>query len=182
MKKQIGQLDVERRHLITMGSGLLWYLKAWEIKYSSDTLYRSRMRSRKKPYSVLSQELLLLGFAFELLFKSFYLAINKVEKLPTKMKTHSLEKLVVLAGIKSVKRFNIVLLKKLSNYIWWQGRYPCALQPQQNKKVEISKSEILLLRSLWRECCRQMPAKIEKEFIETITQIKVTKKDKINLR
>jgi hypothetical protein len=164
-----GELEGRARYQASMKFPSLWFLKAWELKYSSDALHRCESRNRKKTFSYLSQELLLLGFAFELLFKSFYIAEHG--SLSRGAKTHNLHELVRLAHV-SLQASDLKLLRRLSKVVWWQGRYPCALKPAESNADKFSNADVRSLRKLWRACCKQTPDAIGTEILDTIRSMK----------
>lgn len=167
IKDKQNEINGRRRYDVSMKSGALWFLKAWELKYSSDALRRCESRNHTKTFSFESQVLLLLGFAFELLFKSFYISKNRA--LPKHLKTHDLPQLAHRSGVQ-LSSSEKSLLKRLSKVVWWQGRYPCALNPRKSHTEEFDRQDLMALRKLWQRCCKETPDTITCEISKYIKE------------
>jgi HEPN domain-containing protein len=116
------QFDMQSKH------SAYWYNKSLHLLSSSKILWKA-----SKDNNLLDSGdtyLMLMGLSFELLLKSFYVANG--EKVPPH---HGLDNLVSECKCEFTKKENLIL-RILSGYIIWQGRYPIPKEKMDKKTGE----------------------------------------------
>ena len=170
------KIRVLARLSFSMGlkSGLSWFRVAYELRESALTLRRSCLRSKKEPSD---QSHMLLGFAFENLFKAYYIATNSIGvQLPKSINSHELLKLRQSVISWNADEEEKVLLVKLTTAIYWQGRYPIALKEKHNRRAKLSRADLAKLDRLWRKYTDEIPDKIKDEYSRIMRAMENKKK------
>lgn len=120
--------------------------------------------------------MMLYGFAIENLCKAHVVTkLNGGElsdlrsgKLPKRLKTHNLERLVTEDIGLAVNDSEKELLKRLEAAVTWAGRYPVSAGPIGQKKHEIKEQMLAMPQGLRGDdlvCTRQLVERIKKEVM-----------------
>lgn len=147
---------------LSLKSGLSWFIMAYDLREASMVLRKSARRSGKKEFD---QSFMLLGFAFENLFKSYFISTNTIgRRLPNSIGHHELLNLRNRVISWEATESEEDLLKKLTTAVYWQGRYPIALQAIHNVRVAFDSADFKALDALWHKYTRTLPAEIKAEY------------------
>lgn len=163
-----------RRHA---NSPKMWELSAVTLRFASEVLLRQIRRDIKKIFGPSSQRftrpslhtvwLMLCGLTIENLAKAVLVSkgspIDESERIKKSLKTHKLVNLVRGTGIR-LSKGEEVLLRRLSEFIEWTGRYPVPLSSSRMSITLADGNRQLLGASLIgedAEAFRQMADRLE---------------------
>jgi hypothetical protein len=130
-----------------------WHNKSHDLLVSARTLWKAMQSEKELEINCWATYKMLMGMSFELLFKAHCIGSETDFKA-----THDLVALARTAGLSTSKVENKVL-KVLSEYVMWDGRYPTPKKPEHlkghwknqanllNDKLDLEK-----LMPLWRRC------------------------------
>lgn len=105
-----------------------WHSKSHDLLASAHTLWKAMQNERYLEINCWATYKMLMGMSFELLFKAHCIGSG------TELKsTHDLVALACISGLSTSKEENIIL-KVLSEYVIWDGRYPTPKKPEHLKE------------------------------------------------
>jgi hypothetical protein len=127
--------EVHSRH---NESSLMWELKAVELRYSMEVLFRQifadvavklqhRARKSLRP-SMHPVALMLAGMMIECYAKAVLVERKKLKEL-SRLKNHNLREAVKIAGYSPTAE-EAAFLGRLSEFVRWAGRYPVPWKPE----------------------------------------------------
>lgn len=128
-----------------------WHNKSHDLLISARTLWKAMQSEKELEINCWATYKMLMGMSFELLFKAHCIG-SGIEFNPT----HDLVALASTASLPTSKDENKIL-KVLSEYVIWDGRYPTPKKPEHLKghwKNQVSllddKLDLEKLMPIWR--------------------------------
>lgn len=128
-----------------------WHSKSHDLLVSALTLWNAMQSDKKLEVNCWATYKMLMGMSFELLFKAHCVGSGTEFK-----STHDLVGLANIASLSTTKEEN-KLLKVLSEYVIWDGRYPTPKKPEHLKAHWKNQASLLddkldldALMPLWR--------------------------------
>lgn len=104
-----------------------WHNKSQDLLVSARTLWKAMQKDKELEVNCRSTYKMLMGMSFELLFKAH--CIGSETEFSS---THDLVALANTANLSTSKEENRIL-KVLSEYVTWDGRYPTPKKPEHLK-------------------------------------------------
>lgn len=108
-----------------------WHNKSADLMVSARVLWEAMEANKQAGLRCNSTYKMLFGMSLELLLKAHCVG-QKIEN-PRIEKTHNLNEIAGIAGLKLEKSDNKIL-EVLSEYIIWDGRYPAPKEPSKLKR------------------------------------------------
>lgn len=128
-----------------------WHSKSHDLLVSARTLWKAMQSKKELEINCLATYKMLMGMSFELLFKAHCIGSGTEFR-----STHDLVALANTARLCTSKDENKIL-KVLSEYIIWDGRYPTPKNPEHLKEHWKNQASLLddtldleKLMPLWR--------------------------------
>ena len=128
-----------------------WHSKSHDLLVSARTLWKAMQNESELEINCWATYKMLMGMSFELLFKAHCIGSGTEFKT-----THDLVALARTSGLSTSKDENKIL-KVLSEYIIWDGRYPTPKKPEHLKEHWKNQASLLdekldleELMPLWR--------------------------------
>ncbi|MDO6427134.1 HEPN domain-containing protein [Thalassotalea sp. 1_MG-2023] len=129
-----------------------WHNKSHDLLVSARTLWNAMESERKLETNCWATYKMLMGMSFELLFKAHCVGSGTEFK-----STHDLVALANIANL-PISKEEKKLLKVLSEYVIWDGRYPTPKKPEHLKGHWKNQADLLddkldleNLMPLWRQ-------------------------------
>lgn len=114
-----------------------WHNKSHDLLVSARTLWEAFQVDKRLEINCWATYKMLMGMSFELLFKAHCVGAN-IEFKPT----HDLVALARTASLPTTKGEEQIL-KVLSEYVIWDGRYPIPKKPEHLKGHWMNQAELL---------------------------------------
>lgn len=128
-----------------------WHNKSHDLLVSARILWKAMQGNKELQFNCWATYKMLMGMSFELLLKA-YCVCAEIEFKPT----HDLVVLARTANLPTSKEENKIL-KILSEYVIWDGRYPIPKTPEKLKEHSNNQAQLLddkldleNLMSIWR--------------------------------
>lgn len=132
---------------------------SWNVwkSQADDLLHSAQILHNQSDNKTWDAELLLYGYAIELLLKCWYLKQNKRiyvgGKFMLKARSHNLVQLAKELGYPLDPKFNN-MLSRLSKFIQWAGRYPVPLDEKTGLSAYWGSNDDQLLQALIESICQ----------------------------
>ena len=144
----------------------VWYAKGWTLKRLADHVCwldkEGRVRTQDHPlggdlYFMIPTYMMLLGYAFENMFKGLLVAfgrepVDERERLTSTFKTHRLTRLAGhLCEIVDVNEEEQEFLGRLEKTVRWAGRYPGPLEAEEMDLIGHGNADVRIGEELWNK-------------------------------
>lgn len=131
-------MDVyEKQFELRQETPAYWHNKSHDLLVSARTLWKAMQADKQLQINCWATYKMLMGMSFELLLKAHYVGADIEFKA-----THDLVALARAANLPTSKDENNIL-KILSEYVIWDGRYPIPKRPEQLKGHWNNQAELL---------------------------------------